>query len=342
MSELNKRIFQLSPQKRELLELLLKDKDPTTDLIKPSPAEERGMAASPAAETPKDPPTPSSPGDDADEPRLSFSPASSREEVKQMTRQFYNSVSRQLNATLYGKNSYFLNFGYVADSSPQYSTVKLPDHYLNKNSVKLVLELIGTCDLSGKKVLDIGCGRGGTVHVINKFYEAQAIVGVDLSPQAIVFCKEAHKHPSISFFEGDAENLMFEDESFDVITNVESSHSYPDITAFYMQVSRFLKPGGYFLYTDLFAVSRVSGYMKFLRDLGFTIEVDRDITKNVLLSCDQTARLHLNSFDQDNTSFVVNNFLGVPGSQVYNEMKVGRSTYRIYRLLRNHAFRITT
>ena len=342
MNELNKRIFHLSPQKRELLELLLKDKDPAMNLIKPSPVEERGTAASQAAETPKDPLTPSSPEGDVIELRLSFSPASSMEEVKQRTRQFYNSVSRQLNATIYGKNSYFLNFGYVADSSPQYSTIKLPDHYLNKNSVKLVLELIGTCDLSGKKVLDIGCGRGGTVHVINKFYEPQAIVGVDLSPQAIVFCKEAHKHPRISFCEGDAENLMFEDESFDVITNVESSHSYPDITAFYMQVSRLLKPGGYFLYTDLFPVSRVSGYMDFLRALDLMIEVDRDITKNVLLSCDETASLHLNSFHQDNSSYLVNNFLGVPGSQVYHEMKTGRSTYRIYRLRRNHPFRIIT
>ena len=72
-----------------------------------------------------------------------------------------------------------------------------------------------------------------------------------------------------------------------MVTNVESSHSYPDIRAFYTEVHRVLAPGGYFLYTDLMPAPFVHEYLGALIDLGFDLERDRDITRNVLRSCDE-------------------------------------------------------
>ena len=139
---------------------------------------------------------------------------------KQQCKEFYNSVSRQLNASEFAEFSHFLNYGYVADESPQHAAVVLPKYYLNRNSVKLVLETIGDCPVDGKRMLDVGCGRGGTVLVANTFFKPASITGVDLSPFAINFCQNTHKGRSLSFQEGDAENLPFENSSFDIVTNV--------------------------------------------------------------------------------------------------------------------------
>jgi SAM-dependent methyltransferase len=136
----------------------------------------------------------------------------------------------------------------------------------------------------------------------------------------------------VEFFEGDAESLPFGDQSFDVVINVESSHSYPRIDRFYSEVARVLVPDGAFLYTDLFSSADYVPRTGQLLEYGFAIELERDITHNVLLSCDQTARVHGQSFQHQGGAALMQNFLGMPGTQVYVEMRSGRSTYRILRL----------
>ena len=44
--------------------------------------------------------------------------------------------------------------------------------------------------------------------------------------------------------------LPFDNESFDVLYNVESSHCYSDMEDSSMKLYRVLKPGGYFAWTD--------------------------------------------------------------------------------------------
>ena len=55
---------------------------------------------------------------------------------------------------------------------------------------------------------------------------------------------------------GDAETLPFDAESFDIVTNLESSSCYPDVHAFYREVHRVLAPGGHFLYSDCLPANR--------------------------------------------------------------------------------------
>ena len=50
--------------------------------------------------------------------------------------------------------------------------------------------------------------------------------------------------------QADAEKLPFDDESFDAIINVESSHCYPHIDSFLSEVRRVLAPGGCFGIVD--------------------------------------------------------------------------------------------
>ncbi len=334
MADLSKRVDELSPDKRKLLEQLLKSKQSTHQSQAPRPAfkppaafgQPPGQAVGGelnAAAAPTD-------GD-----LLTLEYGSSAAETKANYRRFYNQVSQQLDSNTFGQFSYFLNYGYVPDSSPTFSVVELPDYFMNKNSVRLVLELIGDCDLKDRRVLDVGCGRGGAVQVINQFFAARSITGLDLSPNAIAFCKTRHRYDGVSFYEGDAENLPFADGAFDVVTNIESSHSYPNLHQFYSEVYRVLAADGYFLYTDLLSGEQIKEELIFLRRLGFSVERDHDITANVLLSCDEIASTRAQAYDTRNDSQLMENFLATPGSQVYEQMRHGVWSYRICKLHKN-------
>jgi phthiocerol/phenolphthiocerol synthesis type-I polyketide synthase E len=255
--------------------------------------------------------------------------------LKQQCRDFYNSVSRQLNATEFAEFAHFLNYGYAADGTPQFSRVILPKYFLNRNSVQLVLEMIGDCGIDGKVILDVGCGRGGTVSVLNKFFGPAALTGVDLSPVAVNFCQNTHTGPSLSFREGDAENLPFEDSSFDGITNVESSHSYPQIENFYSEVHRVLRPGGHFLYTDVLSTKQIVALHEIQWHLEMKLELERDISNNVLHSCDEIAASRLAAFQDGNVSESVSDFLGTPGSRFYEAIRSGASRYMIWRFVKS-------
>jgi ubiquinone/menaquinone biosynthesis C-methylase UbiE len=54
----------------------------------------------------------------------------------------------------------------------------------------------------------------------------------------------------LTFVQGDAENLPFPDASFDIVVNVESSHTYPHFDRFAAEVRRVLRQGGRFVITD--------------------------------------------------------------------------------------------
>jgi SAM-dependent methyltransferase len=257
------------------------------------------------------------------------------ERTKTGTKKFYNAINQQLDHTIFGACSAFLNYGYADDGSPRMSRVELPSYMVNRNSVQLVLEVIADCKLNAKRVLDVGCGRGGTLAVVSQFFHASRKVGLDLSSAAIAYCQKAHCLPDTSFQEGDAEQLPFDDEEFDVVLSVESSHSYPDIGAFYEEVRRVVTPGGYFLYTDVFPLDCFDGHQHTLRRMGFVIEQERDITRNVLLSCRQTAEIRLRAFTACEEQSVITDFLSTPGSTVFEEMECGRAAYRILRIKRS-------
>ena len=250
-------------------------------------------------------------------------------DTKRLSREFYDNVSRQLDSSPLGEYAMFLNYGYASNGAPEESPISLPARMLNRNTVKLVLELFGKVDPGGLEMLDVGCGRGGTAHVVNRHFHPKRFVGLDLAPEAVRYCRKAHPYPGFNFQVGDAEQLPFSENEFDVVTNIESSHNYPDVFAFLLGVHRVLRVGGRFLHTDNVPHETWRASENYLRDLGMTLEHQRDITANVLLSCDETARLHRQAFTADNNPDTVNTFLAVPGSAIYEDMRSGKSAYRV-------------
>lgn len=269
------------------------------------------------------------------------------DEKRSSERSLYDSVNRLLNGNELGGAAVFLNYGYVPDGGPQFAQAEPPPDGRNLNSMRLVLETVGDCGLEGKEVLDVGCGRGGTLAVIREFFNPRSLVGVDLSPEAVAFCRSRHVYDNVSFLEGDAENLPFGDETFDAVINIESANCYPDIEAFYSEAQRVLRPGGHFLYADNIATELLGARLDFLRRL-FGVERFRDITRNVLLSCDEIAAKRFDLIrSSDAESFMAGvrheakprdyekllaQLLCVPGSKNYERMREGADSYVIVKL----------
>src|SRR3989441_1902897 len=96
----------------------------------------------------------------------------------------------------------------------------------------------------GLKVLEIGCGMGTDGAQFAK--AAADYTGIDLTAAAIELAKKrfALSHLNGEFRVSDAENLEFDDESFDLVYSHGVLHHTPDIAAAVSEIHRVLKPEG--------------------------------------------------------------------------------------------------
>ncbi|MDO7253405.1 class I SAM-dependent methyltransferase [Helicobacter cappadocius] len=99
-------------------------------------------------------------------------------------------------------------------------------------------------DFRGKKVLDIGCGPGIFSIILSKLNAE--VIGLDYTPSMIECAKDnALKHNTqIEFCVGDAHNLIFEDNSFDLVVSRNLTWNLKDPKKAYEQWYRVLKKGG--------------------------------------------------------------------------------------------------
>src|ERR1700742_3427560 len=74
-------------------------------------------------------------------------------------RSFYNKLSRRLEDVGVADSSFFLNYGYLPIDSNNESAFDIREGTFNTNSVRLVLEVVGSIDLNGRTIVEVGCGR---------------------------------------------------------------------------------------------------------------------------------------------------------------------------------------
>ena len=194
--------------------------------------------------------------------------------------------------------------------------------------MRLVLEVIGATDLNDRVVVEIGCGRGGNSAIVAEKFSGP-VIGIDMSAEAIAFCSKTHRNPSLEFRVGDALNIPLDDAACDAVLNVESSHSYGNLPKFLNEVRRICRPGAWFLHTDFLSPEDWDYVRSRLKALGFVTESDRDITANVLASRDQASNNYEQVYGDGHAR--VANFLSLPGSAVYEQMRAGLLEYRILR-----------
>lgn len=73
-------------------------------------------------------------------------------------------------------------------------------------------------DLTGAQALDVGCGIGETTRMIGKrIGKSGSVVGVDFDQSLIESARSLNNEGNITYTEGDAHCLKFDDGSFDVV-----------------------------------------------------------------------------------------------------------------------------
>ena len=93
----------------------------------------------------------------------------------------------------------FMNYGYAPMANANGSAPRAPGRDGNAFGTALYDRVVSARDLAGKDVLEVGCGRGGgTVHMFES-HAPRSMVGVDLTPEAITYCRDRFARPGLRF-----------------------------------------------------------------------------------------------------------------------------------------------
>jgi len=103
--------------------------------------------------------------------------------------------------------------------------------------VKLIREHLG--DLRGRRVLDVGCGKGRFARVFREQEPAAEIWGLDISEEML-----HHVPEGIHTRAGSMTELPFEDAFFDGAYATESLEHAVEIEKAVSEICRVVKPGG--------------------------------------------------------------------------------------------------
>ena len=119
------------------------------------------------------------------------------------------------------------------------------------------LELARAAGLDAAKyVLDVGSGVGGTSRCLAKEFGCR-VTGIDLTDE---YCRAATMLTAkiglthlVDFRQGDATELPFDDQTFDIVWTEHVAMNIPDKTRLYKEMHRVLKPGGTLAIYDVLA-----------------------------------------------------------------------------------------
>lgn len=90
-------------------------------------------------------------------------------------------------------------------------------------------------------VLDVGSATGRLLKMLASKYQFEG-VGLDISSQMTEIAQA--KYPEFSFVTGSAQQLPFDNQSFDVLICSASFHHFPSPETFLKEAERVLRPGG--------------------------------------------------------------------------------------------------
>lgn len=126
--------------------------------------------------------------------------------------------------------------------------------FLSPGGPDEVARVIGTHDLTGKSVLDIGCGAGGIDIALVQTHGAGYVTGLDVEDPVINHARGLVERAGLTSRIGLVKvapgPLPFPPETFDVVFSKDSIIHIPDKHALMAEVFRVLKPGGWFLASD--------------------------------------------------------------------------------------------
>lgn len=143
-----------------------------------------------------------------------------------------------------------VHWGYWPDPAQAKGT---PEDYAN--AAELLCQRICTSAgiRDGMRVLDVGCGLGGTLASLNERFSHLQMIGVNLDPRQLARAQRMVRPSNgntIRFLQADACALPFAPASFDAVLAVECIFHFESRAAFLQGVARVLCPGGKLALSD--------------------------------------------------------------------------------------------
>jgi SAM-dependent methyltransferase len=109
---------------------------------------------------------------------------------------------------------------------------------------------------SEARMLDVGSGIGGPARYFASTY-GMHVTGIDLTPEfrevAVMFSERLGLADKNEFITGDALELPFDDETFDIVFTEHASMNIEDKDRMFAEMYRVLKPGGMLGLYDIMA-----------------------------------------------------------------------------------------
>jgi cyclopropane fatty-acyl-phospholipid synthase-like methyltransferase len=116
---------------------------------------------------------------------------------------------------------------------------------------------VKVCDAAGvgdgMRILDVGCGLGGTIASLNERFSAVDLVGVNIDPRQLRRAAETVRPRGgnrITWVEADACRLSFAPDTFDVVLAVECVFHFASRADFLSGAARALVAGGRLALSD--------------------------------------------------------------------------------------------
>jgi ubiquinone/menaquinone biosynthesis C-methylase UbiE len=115
----------------------------------------------------------------------------------------------------------------------------------NRGNLQANLSFLKQTDLinANKKVLELGCGTGALAHFLHT--TGTAVIGSDIAKTAIDHARKCY--PETEFRTHSAEELPYEDGSFDIVMSFDVLEHLPNVDQHLREVRRVVKADGYYL-----------------------------------------------------------------------------------------------
>lgn len=134
-----------------------------------------------------------------------------------------------------------IHHGLWDDAGPSAVSSKVAQQRLTETVIK------SAGILGGERVLDVGCGMGGSSIFLAKNHNCN-VTGVTLSPLQRRYAASSARWQGVSnrteFRCADAEKLAFDPQSFDIVWSIECTEHLFDKAKFFQHAAEWLRPGG--------------------------------------------------------------------------------------------------
>ena len=114
---------------------------------------------------------------------------------------------------------------------------------------------LAACGFQRGRIVDVGCGFGATVIVLAQRFPGSEIVGIDLSDPLLQLANETAQAAGLGervrFEKADVQEIPYDDDSFDIVINLQMLHIVEDPIAMLNEMERVLAPAGSLFMADI-------------------------------------------------------------------------------------------